>query len=183
MCSVKDTIISKIIKIEGGYSDNPDDSGGPTKYGVTEAVARANGYTGDMKDLPRGFAVKLYEKVYWDSLSLDSIEKKSEKIAYELADTGINMGVGRAAEFLQRCLNALNKEGSLYTDIKVDGNIGPRTIGAFYAFMGIRKTGGERVLLRMLNSLQGEWYISLAERRQKDESFVYGWFEDRVEMP
>ena len=43
---MKDRIINAIIDREGGYVDEPDDSGGETNYGVTKAVARANGYRG-----------------------------------------------------------------------------------------------------------------------------------------
>ena len=43
-----DTLIDGVIGREGGYSNHPADRGGPTRWGVTEAVARANGYRGDM---------------------------------------------------------------------------------------------------------------------------------------
>jgi len=36
------------------------------------------------------------------------------------------------------------------------------------------------VLCRALNCLQGAYYIELAERREKDERFVYGWLKNRV---
>ena len=41
-----DTLIDGVIGREGGYSNHPADKGGPTRWGVTEAVARANGYRG-----------------------------------------------------------------------------------------------------------------------------------------
>ncbi len=40
----------EIILHEGGYADDPADSGGKTMYGITEAVARNSGYRGEMKD-------------------------------------------------------------------------------------------------------------------------------------
>uniref|UniRef100_UPI00359318C9 glycosyl hydrolase 108 family protein n=1 Tax=Parasphingorhabdus sp. TaxID=2709688 RepID=UPI00359318C9 len=43
-----DTLIDKVIALEGDYSDHPADRGGPTRWGVTEAVARAQGYAGDI---------------------------------------------------------------------------------------------------------------------------------------
>ncbi|EPN8859692.1 glycosyl hydrolase 108 family protein, partial [Yersinia enterocolitica] len=45
----KDQIINGILGREGGYVDNPDDAGGPTRWGVTQKTALANGYTGDMR--------------------------------------------------------------------------------------------------------------------------------------
>jgi hypothetical protein len=34
----------------------------------------------------------------------------------------------------------------------------------------------------MLNSLQGSSYVEIAERREKDEKWIYGWFKNRVVM-
>lgn len=180
MINIKQEIIDKIIEIEGGYVDDPSDSGGETNYGVTIAVARKYGYEGDMKDLPRDLAFKIYSDKYWDALKLDDVCELSPGIARELADTGINMGVGRAGKFLQRSLNSLNNGGSYYPDIAVDGMVGKRTIVALTSFLDLRGNEGKTVLLNMLNCLQGEFYISLAERREKDEKFVYGWFKHRV---
>jgi len=58
--------------------------------------------------------------------------------------------------------------------------IGPRTLAALKTYIYIRKEAGCAVLHRALNALQGAFYISLVERRQKDERFVYGWFANRV---
>jgi lysozyme family protein len=90
------------------------------------------------------------------------------------------MGVGRAAEFLQRSLNALNSGGTLFADLTVDRDIGPSTMRALSAYMQHRGALGELVLHRALNSLQGAFYIELVERRQKDEAFIYGWLLNRV---
>ena len=57
-------IIDQVIAAEGGYSNNPSDKGGETMYGITMAVARANGYSGPMKDMPRSVAVAIYSKRY-----------------------------------------------------------------------------------------------------------------------
>lgn len=177
---LKNKIIKKIIEVEGGYVDDPSDSGGKTKYGITEKVAKANGWIFDMQKLPYDLAFKIYSQRYWDSMNLDEIEKLSAKVAEELCDTGVNIGTTRASIFLQRCLNVLNNKGLAYHDIIVDGDIGGKTLRALRAFFDIRKSEGEQVLLAMLNCLQGEFYISLAEKREKDERFVFGWFKHRV---
>ena len=62
------TAFEKVIGIEGGYSDDPDDRGGKTKFGITEAVARAHGYRGEMRDLGLTTARKIYKSSYWDVL-------------------------------------------------------------------------------------------------------------------
>lgn len=180
MSQLRDKVIKEIIRVEGGYVNDPSDSGGETKYGITKEVARRYGYAGSMTSLPESLAYQIYVDKYWNALNLDLIENESELIAEELADTGVNQGVGRAGEFLQRSLNVLNNQGKLWLDLKVDGAVGPRTVAALRSFLKLRGVEGEAVLYRMLNALQGEFYVSLAERRQKDEKYVYGWFLNRV---
>lgn len=180
--STFDIAFNKTVGIEGGFTDDPMDSGGATKYGITERVARANGYVGDMKDLPIPFAKAVYKKRYWDLLRLDDIEQFSIEIPLELFDTAVNCGVGVAATFLQQSLNVLNRQQQDYTDLTVDGGIGLRTVAALASFLQKRKDEGETVMLRVLNSLQGTYYVHLAERREKDERFVYGWFLNRVRI-
>jgi lysozyme family protein len=92
----------------------------------------------------------------------------------------VNQGVAAAATYLQRVLNALNQAGKLYPDLAVDGSIGRITVAALHEYLARRGQDGERVMLRALNSLQGACYIALAERRQKDEAYVYGWLLNRV---
>lgn len=179
--ALKQKVINDIITVEGGYSNDAADSGGETMYGITAAEARANGYHGDMRHMPRSFAESVYAAKYWDALRLDEVAALSEPLAAELADTGVNCGVGTAATFLQRAVNVLNQGGKLYADLLVDGGVGPATIAALTAYLHARRNdGGETVLLRALNSLQGARYIELAERREKDEAFVFGWLKNRV---
>lgn len=53
--------LDELIKREGGYVNNPADRGSATKYGITEAVARANGFKGNMRDLPLDVAKAIYK--------------------------------------------------------------------------------------------------------------------------
>ena len=175
--TLKDKIINEIIRVEGGYVNDPADSGGETNFGITEQVARAFGYTGDMRDMPRATAFGIYAARYWGAVRADDLLALSELVASEVVDTGVNMGTGRAGRMLQRALNVLNVRGSLYSDLVVDGAIGPITVRALRSYLEDRD---ELVLCKALNCLQGAYYIELAERREKDERFVYGWFKNRV---
>lgn len=177
--SLKETVINEILRVEGGFVDDPSDSGGATNFGITEPVARAAGYTGSMRDFPKKMAFEIYSKRYWDSVCGDQIAELSERVAAEIVDTGVNMGTGRAAKFLQTSLNVLNDRARLYSDISVDGAIGPGTIGALRAYLENRE---EEVLLKALNCLQGAFYIELAQKRNKDEKFIYGWLKNRVSL-
>lgn len=177
---VRDEFIDDIIKKEGGYVDNKNDAGGATKYGITQAVAHKYGYTGDMKSLPLSFAKQVYQEMYWDALNLNAIADLSPAVALVIGDIAVNMGVSRAGEFFQRVLNVMNKRGTLYPDLQVDGSIGARSLAAFKTFYQVRGRDGETVMIRALNCLKGEFYVSLAERRQTDEEFVFGWLLNRV---
>lgn len=175
-----DSLIDALIDREGGYADHPADRGGPTNFGITEAVARAHGYAGDMRRLPRDIASRIYRRIYWLRPRFDAVAERAPKIAAELFDTGANMGPRVATGFLQRALNALNRGARDYADVAVDGRIGPATLAALDGFLAARGRAGETVLLKAIEALQGERYLRLAERRPANEAFLYGWLANRI---
>lgn len=176
-----DALIDALIEREGGYVDHPADTGGPTCFGITKTVARAHGYTGAIRDLPRGEAAAIYRRIYWQRPGFDRVARRSARVAAELFDTGVNMGPAVAATFLQRALTALNRNGGDYPDLTPDGRVGEVTLAALDAFLAVRgKLAGETVLLRAIEALQGERYLRLAERRPANEAFLYGWLANRI---
>lgn len=175
-----DDLINGVIDREGGYVHHPADRGGATRWGITEAVARANGYAGDMRHFAREAATVIYRRIYWQRPRIDDVAQRAPSIAAELFDTGVNMGPAVAVAFLQRALNALNRGARDYPDILLDGRIGPQTLGALDGFLATRGAAGETVLLKALEALQGERYVSLAERRPANEAFLYGWLANRL---
>ena len=175
-----DDLIDAVIDREGGYSDHQADRGGATRWGVTEAVARASGYRSDMRTYPRDDAVAVYRRLYWIRPRFDDVAARAPLIAAELFDTGVNMGPAVAAAFLQRALNALNRGASDYPDVALDGRVGPRTLAALDGFIARRGDSGETVLLKAIEALQGERYVALAESRPANEAFLYGWLANRI---
>lgn len=176
----KDQIFDGIVGREGGFVDDPNDRGGATRWGITEKVARAHGYQGDMRDLPRETALTILDADYWTGPRFDQVNAISSRIAEELCDTGVNMGPSVPTAMLQRWLNAFNQQGSLYPDMAADGQIGPRTLAALRLFLAKRGDEGEMVLLKALNSTQAVRYLELSEQRQANESFIYGWVKERA---
>lgn len=174
-----DELIEEVIDREGGYVDHPADRGGPTCWGVTQAVARQQGY-GDLRRLPRQEAATIYRRLYWLRPGFDQVASRAPAIAAELFDTGVNMGPRVSTNFLQRALNALNRGATDYPDMALDGRIGPATLAALDAFLARRGARGETVLLKAIEALQGERYVALAERRPADEAFLYGWLANRI---
>jgi lysozyme family protein len=175
-----DRALETLIGKEGGYSNHPSDTGGETMWGITIAVARANGYQGPMRDMPRETAKAIYRNKYFVLPGFAAVALHSEAIAEELFDTGVNMGPSVASTFLQRLLTALNRGGKDYPDLKPDGDIGPKTLSALKAYLAKRPLDGQKVMLRGLNALQGARYIALAEGRQANEDFLHGWLANRV---
>lgn len=170
-----DKLIEGVIAREGGYVNDPRDRGGETNFGITLAVARANGYTGPMKSMPRATAVDIYLRQYYIKPRFDEVALRYPRVADELFDTGINMGQSVAAGFLQRALNV--QEG---IEVVADGALGSGSLAALDKFKGKRGAAGEVWLLKALDALQGERYIELAEKRQANEAFVYGWISNRI---
>lgn len=178
-----DDIIDATIGKEGDYSYHPSDLGGPTRWGVTLAVARDQGYSGDMRVLPRETAFIIFKKEYFIKPGFGQVAKINERVAEELFDTGVNQGVYYAACFLQTCLNAYNRQQKDYADVTVDGKIGDKTIKALAAFFQRRGAQAEIALLKGLNVLQGARYFTISEARPANEDFTFGWIMNRVELP
>lgn len=174
-------LIDEIIRVEGGYTDDPTDAGGKTKFGITEKTARANGYTGDMRDLPIEFAKDVYYKQYVIAPGFEKVAKiAGEQIAHELVDTGVNCGQPTAAKMLQRCLNALNNVGTLFPNLVEDGDLGQKSFDALAKFIQLRGNEGAQVLFVALNGLQVAHYVGIAANNEKQEKYVYGWLKNRV---
>jgi lysozyme family protein len=175
-----ESLIDDVLAREGGYVDHPDDRGGATNFGITERVARASGYDGPMRELPRALAADIYRRRYWFEPGFDRVHAIAPDIAAELFDTGVNMGVAVAAGFLQRALNALNRRERDYPDVAPTRAVDEPTLAALKAFVARRGSAGQRVLMKTLEALQGARYIELAEMRPANESFINGWLAHRL---
>lgn len=176
-----DTMIGPLLQREGGYVCDDRDPGAATNFGVTEEVARANGYTGPMTAMTRDQAKAIYRARYWSGPGFDQVGALSAAIGEELFDTGVNMGPTVAAIFLQRALNALNGAATR-PDLKLDGNLGPMTLATLKAFLARRGAAGVSILLTALNALQGARYIEIAEARVASRAFTFGWLSQRVSL-
>lgn len=171
-----DQIIDATIKAEGGYVNDPADSGGATNHGITEKTARANGYQGDMRNLPLSTAKQIYRSEYLVKPGFADFASVSSELAAELFDTGVNMGPVWATKFLQRATNALSGSG-----LAVDGKMGPATRSAVNAYLGSRSNAAS-ILVKALNCLQGARYIELVEANPTQRKFINGWIANRVDI-
>lgn len=172
-------LVDDLIKVEGGYVNNPNDSGGETNFGITKAVAISHGYTGPMKEMPKSVAERIYLQDYWLGVNFDAVAKESWIVAAEMFDTGANAGQGTAVIFLQRALNVLYG-----TTLKLDGamSIGGATLTTLHRIHTENHTGhDDQVLYKLLNVFQGEKYAELVEKNVKNRNFIFGWLDNRVD--
>jgi len=167
-----DKAFEKTIEHEGGYSNDPQDRGGATNFGITQKVAREFGYDGDMLELPKYVAKRIYRQNYWGRISADVIADYSPAIACELFDTGVNCGTGFAIKCLQTAVNLMNRNGTKFADIKVDGGMGPNTLNAMKMLSA--KYERERLLIA-LNGEQYARYKHIVEASPDQERFFVGW--------
>lgn len=86
--------INKVLLHEGGYVNNPLDKGGATNFGITQKVYET--FIGhpvtiaEMKAMPKGNAIAIYKKDYWDKIQGDKI--KNYGVAFALFDQSVNRG-------------------------------------------------------------------------------------------
>lgn len=159
-----DKAFKEVLQFEGGYSDHKADRGGKTKYGITEQVARVNGYIGDMRDLPLEKAKEIYYKNYFVNHNYHLLP---EAIAVEMFDQAVNMGCVTANKHLQRVLNLLLDSDS----VAVDGVLGPITARYAEAVYKVYPTD----MVRWLNILQGARYLEIIESNPSQKVFARGW--------
>ena len=114
-----ETAFQKLLGHEGRYSNNPDDPGGATMWGITERVARLAGYKGDMRDMTLQIAKAIARIEYWDRVRADDMPAA---LRYPLFDAAYNSGVRQSVIWLQRALG-----------VTPDGVIGQQTLKAVLA--------------------------------------------------
>lgn len=185
----------KTSAIEGGYVFDPDDAGGETYKGISrrfnpswEGWARIDAikqaHPGKRKpdrlfvqdEALQEEVVSFYRRAYWDRFRGDEVPV--QKIAEELFDTGVNMGVRRAVRFLQEGLNLLNRNRKDYTDIMEDGLFGKNTLKTLKVYL---HKNDAAYLLKIMNILQGMHYIETMRKNPAQEKYARGWLK-RVEV-
>ena len=197
--------LRETLEAEGGFSDHPRDPGSATRYGITEAVARRHGYSGDMRELPLDLAVAIYEADYWRALRLDGIS--SRYVAASIFSVGVNQGVtwgAYGAQLAARLVAAderdeMSLDSTAWEDVArfealpisraVDGRMGPATVAALNGVA----TRYELALLAGIALWQGIRYmgtgidacremLALAEASQSRDAFLRGWLGRSVGM-
>jgi lysozyme family protein len=173
-------VIDDVIAREKGFVDHPNDRGGPTNWGITQATAAKWGYTGAMQNLPVSVAREIYRDRYIAAPKFDKVAEIDEGVGRRLVDAGVLMGPARVSPMFQEWLNAFNMQGSRYADVFVDGRIGSVTLSAFRAYRRWRGAEGAEVMRYAIACSQGGHFLQLAKSQVTQEDFIYGWMLQRV---
>jgi lysozyme family protein len=173
------------MKNEGGYTNDPDDVGGETYKGISRRYNPSwNGWEiiDEMQNIDEldevnnqtielDVRVKMfYKSAYFDPYRGDEMPYG---LALEMFDTSVNMGVGRTVGFLQTALNVLNRNGTLYQDMVVDGMYGNTTHSCLQTYL---KHDTIHLLVKIINVLQGNHYIEYMKKSPIQEKYARGWF-------
>ena len=173
-----DVAFEKTMKHEGFYSFDKHDAGGETYRGISRRFypewkpwtiidkQKPNINHQELDHLVKSF----YKKHYWNPNLLDMFP---QNIADEMFDTGVNLGKRTAARFPQQALSYLNKNEQLFSDLVDDGIIGPKTLEALEIIRNRKET---ELLLKIMNVLQGNHYLSYMKKSPTQEIFARGWF-------
>lgn len=134
-----DQALVHLLGNEGGYVNNPSDPGGATNFGITQRVARANGYLGDMRSFTISQAIEIYRRSYWEPIKADQLP---DSLRFHVFDAAVNSGPTQAIKWLQRAAG-----------VTEDGVIGQRTLGAAPRVTPAKYSG---IRLRFMTDL-GSW--------------------------
>lgn len=165
-------------QFEGGWSNDPLDRGGETKYGITQktwdswlrnpASFKYGALPQRVADISRNMSVPLYKVLYWDTLRCG--ELLSDDLAKRVFDYGVNSGTGSAIKRLQMAYNLIRREE--WPTLKEDGIIGQVTLQA----VNNAATIYESALIAAYNLQRGKHFESIIQNSVSQRKFVRGWF-------
>lgn len=115
--------VNRVLESEGGYTNDPSDSGGPTNFGITivdyRKYVNKRGVALDVRNMSKAQAINIYKSKYWDALNCDNL---SGGVDYTCFDYGVNSGIGRPQKALgefkslsgTKLIDAINDERTAF---------------------------------------------------------------------
>jgi len=178
------SMLTGLYKVEGDYSNHAADRGGATRFGVTEKVARADGYKGDMRVFPKNCfegekntcADKIYYENYIVKPGFVPVIQLSGPVGEELFGSSVNFGPVRPSKWYQTSINSL-----CGTKLTVDGKLGAGTHAGAKACQV--KLGKKDFCIKMLDSLDAQQkarYYAIVAANPSQKVFIKGWLAHRI---
>ncbi len=174
--------ISAILKHEGGYSNHPSDSGGPTNYGISFRLLKDMAIDinhddkidfDDIKEMEEKDAIAIYRKYWWDKYKYYDID--SPIISSKIFDMSVHMGPNKSHKITQTSCTYCG-----YSQLKVDGILGYKTINALNE---IYLHGRTADLMNHIVNEQAWFYENLTEKNPKLKVFLNGWLKRAAWTP
>lgn len=170
--------MSRTAVFEDGWSDDPVDRGGKTKYGVTEATWNAFHKPllpeKRIEDITKLDAEAVFWKMYWVDAGLDDLDAAAipQQVLNAVFDAGVHHGPGTAAKMLQVAYNTVRyPDGPI---LKADGVLGPLTRGALTRLLF--KSENERALLGAMALDRGRYMSAIIAKDDTQRRYIRGWF-------
>lgn len=195
--------VRKLLKIEGGFVDDPKDRGGATKYGISLRFLAAEGHFDhdldgradfdldldgdvdwiDIRLLTRGDAVFLYHRCFWQKLLADTLPAP---VGEMLFDQAVNGGLSSARKLLQRAINtcAMNpgfRAARPFRTVVVDGEIGSKTRESLSEILQW-PTLGSAAFAEAYRAAAAERYRAIVRRWPDQQRFLNGWLARAAEL-
>lgn len=160
----------------GGYTNDPDDFGGRTNWGITQPTLNRLWAGKDVETLTFLEAYDFYQEHYYTPSGAGLAATYSRPIESLLFEYGIHRGPEMAVKALQEQLNVNNNNGSLWADLALDGLLGPATEGATLAFAKHRQhQDGELSMYLQLGAEMLNYYKERVMEVPSQERYYYGW--------
>jgi lysozyme family protein len=160
--------LTHILRYEGGYSNDKDDPGGSTNFGITQKTYDAHN-TGkaqkDVKAITAEEVKEIYEKDYWFASKCHKIVKTHPNTTLCHFDCAVNQGVGAANHLIQRAVN----KALVAAVIVEDGIIGEKTL------LAVDRTFDNHLLKHYL-ALRKDRYATLIHSRPVMGKFRASWY-------
>lgn len=153
--------LQHVLKNEGGYVNDPDDSGGETYKGIARRFHPTwkGWYYVDKKDFANkdldALISDFYYTKFWEPLNIDGLV--NQEIATSIFDFAVNAGVKTSAVLAQKA-----------TDVESDGEIGANTINAINS-MDAELFLSNFALAKIVR------YASICKKSPKNRKYFFGW--------
>ena len=140
--------VEKVLEREGEYVNDPTDSGGETKYGISKRAFPAI----EIASLTLQQAHDIYREVYWRFESV-----ASQDVANKLLDMAVNMGLSQAVRLAQNILG-----------VNIDGQFGVKSLWAANHI-------DADLFLQELRVASAVHYAKIVARDSSQLRFLVGW--------
>jgi lysozyme family protein len=185
--------LNEILINEGTYVNDPTDKGGETYFGIARKIhPHWNGWIiiDEIKENNENWLeilknkqipneklkqelINFYKENFWNKIKGDELNKISEKVAFYIFDTSVNMGWKTAAKFLQEAINNIYKKYNKNKKIVVDGLIGNKTLSAFKEVKKLIECDYE-FLLEVIKERSIK-YAKIVAHNPSQSKFIHGW--------